>query len=282
MSQLAQNFQNEADIPGNRFSEIVIRLCNLRASIKDGLFVDEAEIINSVLAVDGDLAAWVRQIKVDWAYTAVKEMDKSEDTFEGQYHIYASFVNSSMWNNYRTIRILVNECLLYCLKRLPATSSFDEDERNRLRLRSRTILDQMASDICASVPYLFDIGDVSNSRSPLAPARRSAGGFSLLWPLYTAASMEGARRTMSFWIIRQLEKIGHGLGIQQALALARVLRTAFENPSVLLAKKNGMEGMPVKESNEDSSDNSGEEFIDWQEEICDEWQLYLGEPSKYF
>jgi hypothetical protein len=51
-----------------------------------------------------------------------------------------------------------------------------------------------------------------------------AGGLSLMWPLLVAANSGVASDDLRGWIIGCLEKIGHGMGINQPLSMARLLK----------------------------------------------------------
>ncbi|CAI7630891.1 unnamed protein product [Penicillium glandicola] len=56
-----------------------------------------------------------------------------------------------------------------------------------------------------------------------------AGGVSLVWPLLIAANSGFASPQLRKWIIGCLEKIGHSMGINQALAMAQLLRDGMDS-----------------------------------------------------
>ncbi|KAJ5493549.1 hypothetical protein N7463_009636 [Penicillium fimorum] len=67
--------------------------------------------------------------------------------------------------------------------------------------------------------------------SPLPPSFEvsGAGGVALVWPLLIAANSGFASPPLRKWIIGCLEKIGHSMGINQALAMAQLLRDGMDS-----------------------------------------------------
>ena len=57
---------------------------------------------------------------------------------------------------------------------------------------------------------------------------KAAASVAMLWPLYVAATMEGSKPSTRAWVITRLERLGHLIGIQQAVSLADVLKTKEE------------------------------------------------------
>jgi hypothetical protein len=81
--------------------------------------------------------------------------------------------------------------------------------------------------------------------SPLPPNFEifGAGGVTLVWPLLIAANSGFASRDMRKWIINCLDKIGHSMGINQALAMAKLLRDGMDTRAWL-----SPEGSPTHET----------------------------------
>ncbi|KGO40651.1 hypothetical protein PEX2_011430 [Penicillium expansum] len=67
--------------------------------------------------------------------------------------------------------------------------------------------------------------------APLPPSFEvsGAGGVTLVWPLLIAANSGFASPELRKWIIGCLEKIGHSMGINQALAMAQLLRDGMDS-----------------------------------------------------
>ena len=105
--------------------------------------------------------------------------------------------------------------------------AFNPDyEHTTLQQRESEItLARLKADICASAPFI--LGDVQSATGDTF-LPRAAGGVALIWPLYLVATMDTSRGSTRDWVITRLEKIGHLMGIQQAVSLAYVLRTKNE------------------------------------------------------
>ncbi|KAJ5890220.1 hypothetical protein N7504_011030 [Penicillium tannophilum] len=241
--QLSENAMRYRDSNDHIVDELgleVIRLSNFCASMKDGSVTDPGEIIRTALTIDANLTSLFISVPAAWSYRTVKV-----PIFNGEaitravwgdtYHIYGSLASSSMWNNYRSARILVHELIIDAVKTLEASASEDTDRRRQSALdsQSRLIAHQLVEDICASVPFNLGAGtEVSEGADIEGPAPfrvTGAGGFSLMWPLLIAGNSGLACQELRQWIIDCLEKIGHSMGINQALAMAHLLRRGMRS-----------------------------------------------------
>jgi hypothetical protein len=228
-------YRNSNDHIVDQLGLEVIRLSNFCASMKDGSVTDPGEIIRTALTIDANLTSLFISVPLAWSYRTVKV-----PLFNGEaitkaiwgdnYHIYGSLASSSMWNNYRSARILVHELIIDAVKTLEASTLEDTDRRRQRALdsQSRLVAHQLVEDICASVPFNLGAGIEANEESDVedsAPLKvTGAGGFSLMWPLLIAGNSGLACQDLRQWIINCLEKIGHSMGINQALAMAHLLR----------------------------------------------------------
>jgi hypothetical protein len=94
-------------------------------------------------------------------------------------------------------------------------------------------------DILLSVPYSMSLQFSSteevgiNSHTPAGAGGGYLGGYSILWPLYVAASVSAPGSRHRDWAIDRLEYIGHRMGIGQSLLMARVVSS--EIPHELLS-----------------------------------------------
>ncbi|KAI1293919.1 hypothetical protein F5Y03DRAFT_387868 [Xylaria venustula] len=279
-------------------STIVIRLANFCADVKNKHIVEPTEIHRTALGIDADLVSLLISVPPSWSFTTVQVpvLDGNFITkmiWGSHYHIYNSIAAASMWNNYRSARIVVQELILDTLKNLEC---YRQDNTPYFQQHSladhcqQTIL-QLAEDICASAPFHFGLGienDVlqvfssgavyaSDGTAALATqpqflgtfsspslfsnasevvsslsmdARHiamhsprkaesntsfsgytsdpfelvGAGGLTLMWPLLVAANSGVASKDLRGWVVSYLDKIGHSMGINQALAMAKLIR----------------------------------------------------------
>ena len=202
----------DAILPEQELFPIIVRLCELRANgerfgypNKNPATIDEAH------AIDAEFVRWMDNLPLDYAY--MKRSSRPLDqNHSDTYHVYRSVWIVSIWNTYRCARILLIHVILnwnyhYAVPCLEIGSSEYHNYHN--------ILDELASDICDSIPFiLYSDHDVP----------RAAVGASLIWPLYLVATMDIASVYQRSWVISCMEKIGHIMGIRQAASVANVLR----------------------------------------------------------
>jgi hypothetical protein len=81
-------------------------------------FCDSENIIACALRIDNELANWAATCPSDYYYRTVTLEERSEDVYSDFYHVYNSISAATMWNDYRVIRILVNELLLQHLREI--------------------------------------------------------------------------------------------------------------------------------------------------------------------
>ncbi|KAJ5915930.1 hypothetical protein N7454_010837 [Penicillium verhagenii] len=235
--QLSEDAMKYRDLNDHIIDELgleVIRLSNFCASMKDGSVTDPGEIIRNALIIDANLTSLFLSVPASWNYRTVKVplYDGEPITravWGDSYHIYGSLAASSMWNNYRSARILVHELIIDTVKALDASAEdTDRRQQHALASQSRVIAHQLVEDICSSVPFNLGAGteaDDGNDIEASAPFQvTAAGGFSLMWPLLIAGNSGLACKELRQWIINCLDKIGHSMGINQALAMAHLLR----------------------------------------------------------
>ena len=202
----------------NELFQIIARLCILRSIIytaKKGTMNDP-----SVLTLARDIDSDLHDFEIgfpDWLrYTSVP-CKFSENVLSDYYHIYPRSYVVGGYNLYRSARIMTHELILNWLSRNP-----DYESRDLQRRESEIVLTRLNAEICASVPFI--LGDVETPDGT-ASFRGASGGIAMVWPLYLAATMDTATKSTRAWVITRLDKLGHVMGIQQAVTLADVLRT---------------------------------------------------------
>jgi hypothetical protein len=186
-----------------------------------------AEIVGSVLNIDAKLAIWAATLPPQYAYDITAISEPSEEVFTDHYHVYRNLWIATVWNNYRCIRVLVNELLLVHLLHLSQEQeSFPNQQEfffsyDSEITRVKSVMMTLTHEICASVP--FYLGYRESHKSP-PPTPKAVNGNLLILPLYIAASMDAVSNMMRAWAMTRLEKVGESMGIQQAVVMASVLR----------------------------------------------------------
>ncbi|GFF46730.1 uncharacterized transcriptional regulatory protein YKL222C [Aspergillus udagawae] len=226
----------QTDAYGDRLIYIIGQLANLRADVRQKYMTDNQEILAAAYDIEAELLAWLASLPPDFSYTTVentysdaafKRLCRGILPYNNQYHIYSDLWICHTWNQYRCARIIVSEIILSCLRRLfvkSAGASPSELQSHCFKIRSTTR--QLATDICASVPYHFGVGSTGESQTGSVHINEShTAGLVLLWPLVMAGASEGKNHPLRKWGIDCLRLIGHGMGIDQALALIDVLES---------------------------------------------------------
>ncbi|KAI0431168.1 hypothetical protein F5Y09DRAFT_305765 [Xylaria sp. FL1042] len=312
LAQLTEEVKQYRD-PNDRILDdlatTIIRLTNFCADIKNRCVVEPSEIIRTALIIDAELVSLLISVPPHWSYTTIQipRIDGKRITnavWGSHYHIYGSITAASMWNNYRSARIIIQELIYDTLTDLDGfmkhnTISFPQ--QHSLIDQCRQTMLQLGEDICASVPFHFGLGINDNhmsqdSLSPLSGAPNTApdaatsssflstlsnppvtsntsdgglslgteawlisrlssselnsnlhlsdhlgpfeivgaGGLTLMWPLLVAANSGVASKELRDWVITCLDKIGHSMGINQALAMAKLLREGMQSRAWLV------------------------------------------------
>ncbi|OOF98035.1 hypothetical protein ASPCADRAFT_141883 [Aspergillus carbonarius ITEM 5010] len=221
-------------VDGDRLVKVVAKFSELQADIREGIISDSTEIIAIAMAIDSELAHFASTVSAEFSYATgtwpddAPSREKDEGNFshfQGSYHIYQSTWACNVWNNYRYIRILVNNVILKHLGSVARKSqpivehgSF-KDECVRIRGLAR----QLATDICCSVPYKFGIAGCAAKNVVDSVTNQTGTGFTLLLPLFVAALVDGVSSPIHDWAMRCFNIIGRAMGIDTALTLIKLL-----------------------------------------------------------
>ena len=224
------------EIVASVLSGIIVRFCNLRGSM-DSMrdYRHSADIVLSALDIDAELESWAADCPDMYMYETVTLQTRSESVFSDNYHVYCNIWIATVWNHYRSIRILLNELVIEQLGHLKQCSEALPDFRGehpsmfyeRQIVVCRSSLLQLTQEICASVPFFLSHG-VQGDCPP-----KAAGGNLLLWSLYTAGCTDVVSNVMRTWVIGNLESITETMGIQQAKVLAYLLSVRKNPPEKL-------------------------------------------------
>ena len=224
---LGQYYPVDVELPAHRLSVIVARISNLRAAVFTKVITDCSSIVLSFLSIEAALSEWVMLLPPQWTFTTVDTTTESGADYGRQRHVYEDIWIASVWNSYRCVRMLCNEEILGHLRRLPSPPSLSTGADYSAQARmSRSILNQLASEICTSVTFHLGQPKVEDGR--LLFQCRALYGIHLLWPLYIAGNVSETPRSRRSWVTDVLDGIGYSLGIRQASALAQMLRVGMD------------------------------------------------------
>ncbi|GKZ33737.1 hypothetical protein AbraIFM66950_003769 [Aspergillus brasiliensis] len=226
-----------AEAYGDQLINIMGRLANLRADIKEKILTDRKKILESAYAIEAELMSWLMSLPDNFPYATIEDpwptLNWGPKPYNNIYHVYTDFWICNSWNQYRVARIIVSDLILTCIRELNAGSPLPADlvtHTSQIRNTAR----QLASDVCASVPYYFTdsvfklaTGQAEERPSDELPPQQQGfvRGVVLLWPLAMAAATRGLNHPLRHWVLDCLQMIGNGMGIDQALALIELLMT---------------------------------------------------------
>lgn len=129
-------------------SELSYRLVNLRAAFKTGMITDPRIICETALEIDDDLETFRAGIPRCWGYTTVDATDAPTATFfDGKRHVYPNLWVAEVWNNWRTLRILINQIILQSELRVGMSNNAQ---------RSLELIHRFCADLCTSVTSFVD------------------------------------------------------------------------------------------------------------------------------
>lgn len=140
-------------------------------------------------------------------------------------HVYYDIWVGLVWNLYRSYRLHLHEILLHGLDLLQSYPPASElcIDLHATRDQSKSIIYNLLSDICDSVPFCLD--DIDSNGKIVKSARRiPLAGYLLIWPLYLASVSLEPGSISNRWILEKLEYISRVMGMQKAGKLARRVR----------------------------------------------------------
>jgi hypothetical protein len=223
----AIQYESEEEAAATVLYNIIAEYCDFRATMK--CFNDysrSVEIVSAALEMNVKLATWASSLPQQYAYDIISISELSEEIYTDHYHVYRNLWIAAVWNNYRCVRVLVNELLLVHLLYLSQRQRSFHDEQGSLFsydsdvARAKSLMMTLTHEICATVP--FYLGHHKSQQSP-PKQPKAVNGNLVIWPLYIVASMDVISDMMQAWAVKRLEKIGESMGVRQATALANVL-----------------------------------------------------------
>lgn len=214
----------------NRLITITAKLCNLQAAIREEGPQEASGILSTARAIDTELAEYAIMFVTSFPYKAVTWTESdANNTFESlhiahfdrRFHFYTSTEACDVWNKYRCARIIVNRLILVQLRRLERRS---QDSSNHSSSKDKlheveSLLKHLAVEICSSVPFKLGIAGKGKNPLPHPESIKPAAGFSLIFPLYLAATVDGYPDPTCLWVMTCLNFFGRFMGINAGLIL---------------------------------------------------------------
>ncbi|KAK4202942.1 hypothetical protein QBC40DRAFT_319686 [Triangularia verruculosa] len=194
-----QLHQRETRNPAS-ICEISFRVVNLRAAVKNGT-LSQKEILERALDIEADLKTWRQGLPSTWEYTTL------DDTagFDGKRHVYHNLSMAKVWNNWRTLCILVGRIMVQ-------NEAYEVDPK---LLTLRWMHDLMA-EVCISASSFAE----------------DAFALSLVQPLHIVAIQKLAPIHTRKFAVDKLRNIGLSTGVRIAVLLANDVAESLEDHCV--------------------------------------------------
>ncbi|KAH7137886.1 hypothetical protein EDB81DRAFT_858325 [Dactylonectria macrodidyma] len=215
------------------FGDIEKRLIAARAAIKRAGISSPSVIMRTLLPLDDLLEDWRKLLPNSWAsksYKCLHPTSVDEAIYTSQYDTYPDLYIATMWNAYRSSRLLIHETIV------TATLKHGSAEEVRKLSYSIDILRRMAAEICQSVPYY--LGYSRNGGQVMVQPQFSyveglsaAGALLLFWPLFACGMSWTVSTEQRHWIASILRRVGLHLGLQLAISMAAALEATPELPT---------------------------------------------------
>ncbi|KAF1937817.1 hypothetical protein EJ02DRAFT_514946 [Clathrospora elynae] len=208
-----------------KFASLTGEVADLRADIDAGGMTTD-EVLDAAQSLDGkyvEFASFLRTL-MDFQEFVLKE--PRSGVYGNKVHYYPSHRAAQFWNSYRMTRIVLNETIHDHAFGLPCSS--------RVGIQEYAIanIQQMAEDICASIPQytitsgFSDIFDVccsfpksSSADTQLTFSSRKASTMSLLWPLSTVRGIHLASEDVKAYAVERLQALGSEFRVPQTYNL---------------------------------------------------------------
>lgn len=237
-------FKNLPQNAAARLTSATINIADLRSCAKSALILprttDSEKEVNDLLeytiSVDLLVAAWAESLPEEWKWTSAEHFElpsasvsREAFIYKDRKDIYLDLWVESIWNAYRSARIKVQTIILDCINWLG--KPFEQQWYWRA-VYARMITQEMADDLCASVPYALGTktfggpGDREGIEYPYDGTqkvsedhRRSAaafGGWHLLEPMNTSLKATCLPDGQKEWVKAQMARIWRIYSLQAA------------------------------------------------------------------
>ncbi|KAF2802875.1 uncharacterized protein BDZ99DRAFT_427842 [Mytilinidion resinicola] len=145
---------NDPNKPQPRFLDLMIRWINLMRKIDSGLVAAPSDIQQSCIQLDNDMKYFAATMPPAWQYRVVYTDADPELIYQGCYYLYRGTFVAQLLNNLRLARVRLHKLILtQAIQALHVPTSLSAHLVAQVET-SKTIILQLAAEICATVPQL--------------------------------------------------------------------------------------------------------------------------------
>ncbi|KAI1104373.1 hypothetical protein F4804DRAFT_192916 [Jackrogersella minutella] len=180
------------------------------------------DIASEARDIDIALESWSSTIPDGWKFST-KSDSRTDATFDGLAHIYASHGHAAIWNRYRAIHIIINSLrkrALCIASRCSSEMISTEAEQEACQKR----IDSLATDLCRGIPFFVDSRPTANDL-PYTKANAVEDNTTqvyyeilpklaalLAWPLALTVSTEAVPEPQREWLKVKMKSVANSLG----------------------------------------------------------------------
>ncbi|KXS97390.1 hypothetical protein AC578_9615 [Pseudocercospora eumusae] len=236
----------EVITPADELSLICFDFSRLRYRMRVQTITDE-DAYNAINHIEMRMVQWSidsMNTHQAWKYRDLEVQD-SPHTWNGTVHAYEGHPAASVWETYRSVRIMVTRTQELLLRRFRVPPEQQEAQVSYFKSVRR----QMTDDICAAIPSQLGHAPGYNSPCILITAYGS------IWPLffagtcalerigpqiwtslcdnnststYSMSTATSSALAQALWIIGRLEYVSQAVGLRWADGIAATLKGDFE------------------------------------------------------
>ncbi len=201
--------QTPAEIAHQELFKLHVELARLRY-LRSHQAVTAEVLMALTKSLDAAFKRWAASVPDEYAFTTVPAM-LGQDTVNGIYYVYPSLGIARVWDIYRMGRLLNAESM--GRQAAVASSPVAKDDLDTAR---RLQLD-LCADICNSMAFYL-----------LNPNAKAIIGTTIVWPLYTVATIDGVTVEMRLWVLRQMRDIAVRTAAMQGIQFSEVLSKQWD------------------------------------------------------
>jgi hypothetical protein len=143
-SSIRRDWHKEKVASPGSISEISFQVVNLKAAIQNGHITDSDTILQQANQIDEKLVAWKATASHSWTYGTADSARTPEVTyFDEKCHVYPNLWVAEIWNNWRALRILMNQIILYHIPFTDLLYTFKS-------AKAQSIIRILSTEICIS------------------------------------------------------------------------------------------------------------------------------------
>lgn len=165
-------------------------------------------LIDRAQNLDQNLVLWAENLPMgNWHISCTVQNDEypeKDEIFDTTVHVYPTVGHAAMWNRYRALRLTINDMMLRIISCLPCSLDLTIERKN-VKWR----VQQLAEELCASIPYILGIIQTHETIATRIPASsrtsiKATTASLLAWPLAMTTMISGIPERHRGYLKRRL------------------------------------------------------------------------------